>query len=117
MGTFTISKKLNGDFKFNFMSRKGKIILSSQGFELKIDCEQNIELLKQNLEVSKYLKFKASRDSYFFKLILNDQELAVSRKYTTEYSLQKGIEQIMLYALNAEVLDFSNSDILFSETV
>ena len=113
MGTFVISKKLNGDFKFNFMSKKGKIILSSQGFELKVDCEKNIELVKQNLEQSKYLKFKASREKYFFKLILDDQVLAVSRKYTTEFSLQKGIDQIILYSLKAEVLDFSNDESIF----
>lgn len=113
MGTFVISKKLNGDFKFNFMSRKGNIILTSLGFELKLKCEENIELFKQNLEEVKFLKFKASREKYFFKLILDDQVFAVSRKYTTEFSLQKGIDQIILYALKAEVLDFSNNESIF----
>ena len=113
MGTFVISKKLNGDFKFNFMSRKGNIILTSLGFESKLKCEENIELFKQNLEEVKFLKFKASREKYFFKLILDDQVFAVSRKYTTEFSLQKGIDQIMLYAVKAEILDFSNNEKYF----
>ena len=113
MGTFVISKKLNGDFKFNFMSRKGNIILISIGFESKFKCEKNIVLVKKNLEEFKFIKFKASREKYFFKLILDDQVFAVSRKYTTEFSLQKGIDQIILYALKAEVLDFSNNESIF----
>ena len=113
MGTFVISKKLNGDFKFNFMSKKGNIILTSQGFESKLKCEEYIELFKQSLKEIKYLKFKASREKYFFKLVFDNQELAVSRKYTTEFSMQKGIDQIMQCSSKAEILDFSNDESIF----
>ena len=87
--------------------------MTSQGFESKFMCEENIELFKQSLEEIKYLKFKASKEKYFFKLVLDNQELAVSRKYTTEFSLQKGIDQIIQYSFKAEILDFSTDESIF----
>lgn len=113
MGAFVISTRFNGDFKFVFTSRKGKTIFTSSGYSLKLDCERAIEMVKENLENSTYIKFKASGGKYFFRLVLEDQVLATSRKYTTELRLQKGIDEIVKYGSVAEVLDFSENDFVF----
>ena len=115
MGAFVISKRFNGDFKFVFTSRKGKTIFTSKGYANKLDCESGIELLKANLETSTYVKLRASNGKYFFRLVLEEQILASSRKYSTELRLQKGINEIIQYGFKAEILDFSGSDFLFAD--
>ncbi len=49
MATFVISKRLNGFYKYELVSRKGKTIFTSNSFELRFECEDEIAYLKQNL--------------------------------------------------------------------
>jgi uncharacterized protein len=114
MGAFVISKRLSGDYKFEFTSRKGKTIFTSNPFELKFECEQEIELLKASIGEAVFLRFKSSSNKYFFRLIVNEREIAMSRKYTTQLLLQKGIDEIIRYTISSEILDFSiNQDFIF----
>ncbi len=112
MGAFVISKRFNGDFKFVFTSWKGKTIFTSKGFSTKEDCEKEIVLVKGSLDKGTYIRFKASNGKFFFKLIINEEILAVSRKFTTELRLQKGIKEIIQYASSSEILDFSENDLV-----
>ena len=50
MGTFVISKRLNGDYKFIFATRKGKTIFTSIGCKNKTDCEKMIDAIQNNIE-------------------------------------------------------------------
>lgn len=113
MGTFVISKRLNDFYKFEFVSRKGKTIFSSNSYELKFECEEEIEFLKQSAENFNYMKFRTSRGNYFFRIVINEKSFAMSRKYATELMMQKGIDEIKKYISMSEVLDFSNSDVIF----
>ena len=115
MGTFVISKRFNDYYKFEFVSRKGKTILTSSSYELKFECEEEIEVLKESLETCGYLKFKTAKGKCFFKLMLHERVVAISRKYSTELMMQKGITEIIKYASKAEVLDFLDGDAIFSE--
>jgi uncharacterized protein YegP (UPF0339 family) len=115
MGTFVISKRLNDFYKFEFVSRKGKTIFTSNSYELKFECEEEIELLKSCVENFSYMKFKSSRGKYFFKIILDDKTLATSRKYSTELMMQKGMDEITKYISRSETLDFANGDIIFGD--
>ena len=115
MGTFVISKRLNDFYKFEFVSRKGKTIFTSNSYELKFECEEEIELLKSSTDDFNYLKFKTSRGKFFFKVIVNDKIFATSRKYSTELMMQKGIEEIIKYISKSEILDFANEDMIFGE--
>jgi hypothetical protein len=46
---------------------------------------------------------------------LAEELFAVSRKYTTELRLQKGIKEIVQYASKSEILDFSEGDFVFPD--
>jgi hypothetical protein len=59
------------------------------------------------------MRFKSSGGKFFFRLILDEKEIAISRKYTTQLLLQKGIDEIIKYAQKAEFLDFSSSEEIF----
>lgn len=109
MGAFVISKRISGEYKFEFTSRKGKTIFTSNNFELRFECKNEIEFLKASLPICHFMKFKTSNNKFFFKLIIQDKQFAISRKYTTELLLQKGIDEILKYGSKSETLDFSNT--------
>ncbi|MDN3674773.1 DUF1508 domain-containing protein [Flavobacterium branchiarum] len=115
MGAFVISKRFNDEYKFVFTSRKGKVIFTSLSYELKFECEEEIEKFKGSIDSAKFLKFKSSGGKFFFKLVFNDNHFATSRKYTTELLLQKGIKEIVTYGSKAEILDFSVDDFVFED--
>nr|WP_315162702.1 DUF1508 domain-containing protein [uncultured Flavobacterium sp.] len=115
MGVFVISKRFNDEYKFVFTSRKGKTIFTSLSYELKFECEEDIEKFKLNIESAEFLKFKSTTGKYFFKLFLAGSHFATSRKYTTELRLQKGINEIVQYASKSEMLDFSENNFVFSD--
>ncbi len=113
MGTFVIAQRLTGAYKYEFVSRKGKTIFTSNDFELRFECEEEIEQLKNAIEKCIFMRFKSSGGKFFFRLILDEKEIAISRKYTTQLLLQKGIDEIIKYAQKAEFLDFSSSEEIF----
>lgn len=117
MGTFVISKRQNGYYKYEFTSRKGKAIFVSNDFELRFECEEDIEKLKKAIENVFFMKFKSKNGKMYFKIILNEKEVAVSRKYTTPLLLQKGIDEIVRTIAVSEVLDFSFDLDIFSDIV
>ena len=114
MASFVISKRFSGDYKFEFASRKGKPIFTSNAYELRMDCESAVEYLRSILETCSYVKFKTSKGKYFFRVVVNGQVIAVSRKYSTQLMVQKGISEIVKYGSKAEILDFSNNNFEFT---
>ena len=113
MGTFVITQRASGPYKYEFVSRKGKTIFTSNDFELRFECEEEIDQFKNSIERCVFLRFKSSSGKFFFRLILDDHEIAVSRRYTTQLLLQKGIDEIIKYADKAEYLDFSSAEDIF----
>ena len=116
MGTFVIAQRASGVYKYEFVSRKGKPIFISNDFELRFECEEEIEALKSAIDKCVFMRFKSSNGKYFFRLILNEKEIAVSRRYSTQLLLQKGIDEIIKYADKAEFLDFSSANDIFGST-
>lgn len=113
MGAFVISRKLNGSYKFTFTSRKGKEIFVSDGFELRFECEAAIEALRPKLEEAEYRKFKTSRGKFYFRIMIDGNQVAEGRRYSTELLMQKGVDEIRRTASFAEILDFSANESLF----
>lgn len=117
MSTFVITKRFNDEYKFEYTSRKGKPIFTSNSFELKFECENQINFLKNNLEHTVFLKSKSSSGKFFFRLIIENKQLAVSRKYSTLLMLEKGINDIVKYSLKSEIIDFSSNEFIFEDIV
>ncbi len=113
MGTFVITKRINGYYKYEFTSRKGKTIFISNDFELRFECEEDISILKNDIDKVFFMKFKSKNGKLYFKIILSEKEIAVSRKYATPLLMQKGIDEIIRSITKSEILDFSNQDVLF----
>ena len=48
-------------------------------------------------------------------MVLHEKQIAVSRKYSTQLLLQKGIDELLRKASEAEILDFSSNEEIFPE--
>ena len=115
MGTFVISKRDNGDYKFIFATRRGKTIFTSISYKHKSDCEQLINGFQQHFEWFAVTKVKNAGGKYFFRLSKDGFILANSRKYTTELLMGKGVDEVLKSIPMAEVLDFSDNDFVFPD--
>jgi uncharacterized protein len=115
MGVFVITKRSSDDYKFEFVSRKGKTILTSNSYELRFECEEEIEVLKNSVPEAVFMRFRTSSGKFYFRLIVGKKEVATSRKYTTQLLMQRGIDEIIRSAVNSELLDFSSNDFVFPE--
>ena len=115
MATFVISKRFDDCYKFEFVSRKGKTIMTSDSYELRFECEEEIEKMKLSLEQATIMRFKTSSGKFYFRLIIDKKEMATSRKYTTQLLMQRGIDEMMRSAVVAEILDFATNDFVFPE--
>ncbi|MEO8515991.1 MAG: DUF1508 domain-containing protein, partial [Flavobacterium sp.] len=62
-----------------------------------------------------FMKFKSPNGKYYFRLIIEEKEMAISRKYTTPLLLQKGIDEIIKYGSRSETLDFSSEAFVFPD--
>lgn len=113
MGTFVITKRLNEHYKYEFTSRKGKAILISNDFELRFECEEDIEALKKSVESIFFMRFKSKNGKMYFKVIINEKEIAVSRKYLTHFLMEKGISEVNRTLQQSEILDFSLDQEIF----
>ncbi len=113
MGMFVISKRYNGEYKFVFTSRKGKTIFTSISCKQKSDCEMMIDAIRENINLFAFTKNGTASGKYFFRLSKGGLVLATSRKYSTELSLKKGINEILKYVDRAETLDFSENELVF----
>jgi len=115
MGAFVISRRFNDEYKFVFTSRKGKVIFTSGSYELKFECEADIERFRIDVDNGVYVKQRFSDGKFYFKLVLGGEFFARSRKYSTELRLQKGIDEVKRDAVRSEILDFSANDFVFPE--
>ncbi|MGV7106825.1 DUF1508 domain-containing protein [Flavobacterium sp. U410] len=117
MATFVITKRPSGVYKYELTSRKGKTIFTSNAFELRFECEEEIEYVKQRVEQILFMNFRSGGGKFYFKMIVNGKEVAVSRKYTTQLLMEKGINEIKRYMQSAEILDFSLGNDIFGDVI
>ncbi len=71
--------------------------------------------IKENIAFFAFTKVKKASNKFFFRLSKDGLVLANSRKFSTELMLQKGIDEIINYVHMAEILDFSENELVFSE--
>lgn len=108
MGTFAISTKDNGEYKYTYNNKRGKTVLTSIGFKSKEECKNAISDLIDNIENISITKFKSTSDKFFIRLIQNDVVLCTSRKFTTILRLEKAITDITDNLKYSELLDFTD---------
>lgn len=109
MGTFVITKRANGEFRFNLEATNGQVILSSEGYTTKAACENGIESVKENApDEARYDRKTSSNDKPYFNLkARNGQVIGTSELYESEAARDNGIASVMKNAPEARIEDES----------
>jgi uncharacterized protein YegP (UPF0339 family) len=105
MGKFIITKRKNGEFQFNLAAGNGQIIMGSEGYATKLNCEKGIESVKRNSQVdSKFDRLTSSNGKFYFNLkATNGQIIGTSQMYVSEASRDNGINSVRKNAPDAIV--------------
>ncbi len=105
MGTFVITKRSNGEFQFNLQDSNGQLLLRSEGYSAKANCDNGIESVKKNSQdKSKYDTKTSSNDKFYFNLkASNGQIIGTSGMFDTEASRTAGIAAVKFNAVDADL--------------
>jgi len=107
MGKFVITKRTNGDFQFNLKADNGQVILSSEGYSSKSNCENGIDSVRRNSsDDSKYDSKTSANGKFYFNLkASNAQIIGTSEMYESTASRDGGILSVKSNAPNATIED------------
>ncbi|WP_127127856.1 YegP family protein [Pseudoflavitalea rhizosphaerae] len=109
MGKFVIKKRTNGEFQFNLKAGNGEVILTSEGYTTRQNCDNGIESVRKNSQDdSKYEKKTATNGKLYFNLkATNGQVIGTSEIYDSESGRNNGIASVKENAPKATVEDQS----------
>ncbi|MCD0471839.1 YegP family protein [Flavobacterium sp. JAS] len=113
MEKFVISKNTNGEFQFDFIDKKGKVVLSSGGYTRKLMCLKGIESVKRNSQdnIKFFRKTSLNNETYFNLKAFNGKIIGVSKMFKDRFSRDKGIESLKKKAPDALIEDRSRQSI------
>jgi uncharacterized protein YegP (UPF0339 family) len=113
MEKFVINKKTNGEFQFDFIDKKGKVILSSGGYTRKLMCIKGIESVRRNSQdnIKFFRKTALNNETYFNLKAFNGKIIGVSKMFKDRFSRDKGIESLKKKAPTASIEDRSKQSI------
>ncbi|MFY0481364.1 YegP family protein [Flavobacterium sp. PLA-1-15] len=105
MGTFLITTRTNGEFQFVLKAGNGQVILSSEGYTTKANCENGIASVKTNSQVAtRFDKLESKNGKFYFNLkATNGQIIGTSQMYESASSRDNGIESVANNAPDAEI--------------
>lgn len=111
MEKFVITKRTNGEFRFNLKAANGQTILSSEGYSSKANCENGIEAVRKNSQdPSKFESKNSANGKFYFNLKAgNGQIIGTSEMYESEASRNNGIASVKSNATAATIDDQSLS--------
>lgn len=107
MGKFVITKRKNDEFQFNLKAGNGQVILASEGYKAKANCENGIASVRRNSQDdSKFDRKESSNGKPYFNLkATNGQIIGTSEMYESVASRDNGIESVKKNAPDATVDD------------
>lgn len=104
---FTIFVGKDDQFYFNLKARNGEIVLKSEGYTAKHNCEGGIQSVKSNAPHDiRYQRLEAVDGQDYFNLVAeNGEVIGVSETYTSEQARDHGIEVVTQIAPSAAIDD------------
>lgn len=106
-----MTKRLNGEFQFNLKSNNGLVILTSEGYTTKANCENGIEAVKRCTQDDSNFDRRVTKDKkiYFNVKASNGQVIGTSQMYGSDFACDKGIASVRNNAADAKVEDKTNN--------
>ena len=105
MGKFVITKRTNGEFQFNLKAGNNEIILTSEGYSTKANCQNGIQSVKLNSQDdAKFDRKTSTNGKFYFNLkSSNGQIIGTSEMYESESSRETGLASVKSNASTASV--------------
>jgi uncharacterized protein len=105
MGKFVISTRANGEFQFNLKADNHQVILTSEGYTTRANCENGIESVRKNSQSdSNYDRKKSNNGKHYFNLkAANSQVIGTSEMYESSTSMETGIASVKKNAPSATI--------------
>lgn len=103
MGKFVISTRTNGEFQFNLKADNHQVILTSEGYSSRANCENGIESVRKNSQNdANYGRKKSTNGKHYFNLkAANSQVIGASEMYESTTSMETGIASVKKNAPSA----------------
>jgi uncharacterized protein YegP (UPF0339 family) len=107
---FQVYRGSDGQFYFRLHAANGEIILSSEGYASKSNCQHGIDSVKENAPIGDRYQRKIASDGqhYFVLLAANHEPIGNSELYSSEQARDHGIEAVKRTAPGAPVEDVSS---------
>lgn len=107
MGKFVITKRKNGEFQFSLKADNGQVILSSEGYTTRANCDNGVESVRKNAQVETRFESKeSSNGKFYFNLkATNGQIIGSSQMYESAAGRDNGIASVAKNAPEATVSD------------
>ena len=107
MGKFIMTKRNNGEFQFNLKSNNGLVILTSEGYTTKANCENGIDAVMRYAPDDSNFERRVTKDRkiYFNLKAVNGQVIGTSQMYGSDFACEKGIVSVKNNAANSIVED------------
>ena len=107
MGKFNINQTDKGQYYFNLKANNGEIILASQRYSAKANCQNGIESVRVNSQDdSKFERLPSKDGQHYFNLMAsNGQVIGTSETYTTKQGMENGISSVKTNAPGAGISD------------
>ena len=108
---FEIKASKGGQFMFNLKAGNGEVILTSEQYKAKKDCENGVASVKKNSpDDARFDRKVASNGQFFFTLTaVNKQIIGKSEMYKTAASREKGIASVKKNAPDAAIVDAASA--------
>lgn len=106
-GKFVVSKRGNGEFRFNLKAGNGETILSSEGYAAKASCLSGVESVRKNSQDdARYDRKTSSNGKHYFNLTAtNGQVIGTSEMYNDTSGRDNGIASVRSNAPGAAIDD------------
>lgn len=106
---FEIFKGKNEEFYFHLKAGNGEIILASQGYTAKANCQKGMHSVAENSKNETQFEKKTAKDGreYFVLMATNGQVIGNSQMYKTSSGRDNGIHSVHNNATSADVNDLT----------
>lgn len=108
-GKFEIFLGKNNEFYFRLKAGNGQIILGSEGYTTKANCQNGIaSVIKHATDDKRYERKVTGSEKFMFNLkSSNGQIIGTSQLYGTEQARETGINSVKNNAGTAEIVDLT----------
>jgi len=115
MGKFEIYKDQRGEYRFRLKARNGEIILRSEGYTKKSNCENGIHSVKTHAPDNNMYDRRIAKDGspYFNLKASNRQVIGTSETYSATGAMETGIGSVKTNAPMAEVVDLTRKSLQY----